>query len=70
MFLLYLIGKLNHRYMHKVTYVMHLAMDLVSYSPSLWVIDIWEALQSLCLGRRGWEFPLALLVLNTSFSVP
>jgi len=56
--------------MHKVTYVMHLAMDLVSYSPSLWVIDIWEALQSLCLGRRGWEFPLALLVLNTSFSVP
>lgn len=49
---------------------MHLAMDLVSYSPSLWVIDIWEALQSLGLGRRGWEFPLALLVLNTSFSVP
>lgn len=49
---------------------MHLAMNLVSYSPSLWVIDIWEALQSLGLGRRGWEFPLALLVLNTSFSVP
>lgn len=49
---------------------MHLAMDLVSYSPSLWVIDMWEALQSLGLGRRGWEFPLALLVLNTSFSVP